>query len=125
MGTFGKSEGGGRRSAPRVKAPVLAVLSTVSEDYRAALVDVSGAGASLSAPRLPAHDDEVIFRAEKVQAFGKVVWSRDGQCGIAFEGPIDPAELDRLRSQTDFWTLADTSAEEIGAVQNWRSGRAA
>jgi hypothetical protein len=105
-----------------VKAPVLAVVSTVTEDYRAALVNVSGTGASLSAPRLPANDEEVIFRAEKVQAFGKVVWSQEGQCGIAFEGPIDLAEVDRLRSQTDIWSLTSMSPEERGAAEDWNAG---
>lgn len=122
MRTFGRSNGGGRRSAARVKAPVLAVLSTVTDDYRAAVVNVSGIGARLSAPVLPPDDAEVIFRADKLQAFGRVVWSRNGQCGVAFDGRIDAADVDRLRSQANIWSLSGMSAEERAAAEEWELG---
>ena len=122
MSEFGKSKGGGRRSAPRVKAPVLAVLSTVTEDYRAAVINVSGIGARLSAPQLPTDNEEVIFRADNVQAFGHVVWSHDGQCGVSFEGPISASEVDRLRSQANNWSLAGLSAEDRAAAERWEMG---
>ena len=94
---FGKCEGGGRRKAARTDAPLLATLSTVVEDHRAAIVNVSRSGARLTAPYLPQPAEKLIFTAEDVQAFGEVVWSRNNQCGVVFESAILPAEVARLK----------------------------
>ena len=117
MGTFGKSQGGGRRKAARAHAPVLAVLSTVGEDHRAALVDISCTGARLSAPQLPSEGEELIFRAEKVESFGSVMWSEGGQCGVAFQHPLMPSDVARLREQASLWSGFGASAEENAAAE--------
>jgi hypothetical protein len=122
MREFGKAKGGGRRSAARVKAPVLARLSTVTEDYRAILQDISGTGAQLSATQLPPDQADVIFRADTVQCFGRVAWSKDGQCGVAFESPLYPAEVDRLRWLANIWNHATMTPEERAAAEEWKLG---
>ena len=104
MNVFGKAKGGGRRSAKRVEAPVLAILSTIKEDHRAALVNISSSGARLSAPSLPAEGEQVIFNADGVSAFGRVVWSDGPECGVAFDGTIIASEVDRLRTQFNMWS---------------------
>jgi PilZ domain len=101
MHAFGKSNGGGRRKAGRENAPLLAVLSTVSGDHRAAVVDISTTGARLSAPELPAQGEDLIFRADCLQAFGHVVWSKDGECGIEFESPVTAASVELLRAHAN------------------------
>jgi PilZ domain len=122
MNSFGKSKGGGRRSAERVPAPVLAVLSTVSHDHRAALVNISSIGARLSAPDLPAEGTDVIFRTGKICTFGQVVWAERGQCGVAFEGPLANSDVDRLRSEGNMWSLVGLSPEETAGAEQWELG---
>ena len=114
MTTFGKSKGGGRRKSARAGAPLLARLSTVANDYRVALVNLSRTGAQLSAPDLPAQGEGVIFHADTVQSLGHVVWSRDGQCGVAFESPITEVEAGRLRKEANIWSLAGWSVGQTG-----------
>lgn len=101
MRIFGKSLGGGRRSASRDQAIALAILSTVEEDRRVALINVSKRGARLAAPDLPRKGEDVIFRADAVESFGRVVWSRNGQCGVLFEPPISASELAGLRQNVE------------------------
>jgi hypothetical protein len=122
MNVFGRSKGGGRRSAQRVPAPVLAVLSTVTEDHRGALVNISSTGARLSAPSLPREGEQVIFKADRVTAFGRFVWSKGAQCGIAFDGPIIADELERLRRQVSMWSRVGMSPDDQIAAQEWQLG---
>lgn len=122
MRTFGKSKGGGRRRLARTSAPLLGTLSTVANDYRVGLVNLSSTGALLTAPDLPGEGENVIFRADKLQSFGRVVWSRDGQCGVAFDGPILTGEVERVRREANLCSLLGMSPEERAAAQEWQLG---
>jgi hypothetical protein len=125
MGTFGKAKGGGRRKAERTCTPLMIRLSTVANDYRAALVNVSRTGARLTAPDLPPEGEEVVFRADPILSYGHVVWALDGQCGISFESPIGPAEVDRLRSEANIFGLDALTPEKPGTAKAWHLGRMA
>jgi hypothetical protein len=83
---------------PRTQADNIAVLSLPAGDYPAALVDISRTGARLRAEILPRVSQKLIFRAEKVQAAGEVVWFEPGTCAIEFDTPIAVSEVQRLRS---------------------------
>lgn len=98
---FGKSAGGGRRRARRAPAPQLSVLSTVTTDHRVGLVNLSSCGVRVTAPDLPDEGEQVVFKAAGMQSFGHVVWSRNGQCGIAFDTPMPAEQVNRLRSEAD------------------------
>lgn len=119
MRTFGKSVGGGRRTAQRSPAPVLALLSTVGHDYHVALEDVSRTGARFSAPLLPSKGENVILRAERVRVFGRVIWSDDQRCGVSFDAPIADDSVDELRPDAQSVGL---SAEERSAADRWGAG---
>ena len=123
MPTFGKSQGGGRRKAPRSNAPLLVGLSTVAQDYRAAIVNLSRTGARLSAPDLPNQGEELMFRADRVQAFARVVWRRGKECGVAFESPIASADVDALRQAANLPSGIGLSVEEKAALEDWQVGR--
>jgi hypothetical protein len=97
MTTFGKSKGGGRRKTARKSAPLLAVLSTPTCDRHVGLVNVSGGGARLKAPDLPAAGEDVVLKADGFKSFGHVAWSEGGQCGITFESSVSADELERIR----------------------------
>jgi hypothetical protein len=77
-------------------------------------------GARLSAPHLPTEGEELIFRAEKVQSFGRVIWSEGGQCGLEFDPPMVPAEVSRLREEASRWMGFGNSADETAAAEEWR-----
>ena len=110
--TFGKSTGGGRRKSARSQAPLLGTLSTIADDYRVGLVNLSSTGARVSAPCLPSVGEDVIFKAEKVVSSGHVIWSEGGQCGVAFERPITDVDAERLRNEASIWRSAGWSFEE-------------
>ena len=124
MNAFGKAKGGGRRAAARFQAPVLAVLATVTEDHRVAIVNLSGTGARLSGPDLPAEGEDVIFRAEGLQTFGQVIWSRSTQCGVAFESPVTAEEVLRVRREAGVATVPGLSAHERAAAVESEIGTA-
>lgn len=120
MGAFGKCAGGGRRAAPREAAPLLAVYTTVTRSHSALLVDVSSTGARLRTPDPPEQDDELFVTVAKVKAFGNVAWVRDGEFAIAFDEPLEPAELASLRSNvsSSFGLPPDVKA----ALDDWVLG---
>ena len=98
MGAFGKSVGGGRRSAARASAPLIAILTTLVGSRSAVLVDVSSSGARVRGADLRAMGDELVVNIDRVQAFASVVWSDSGECGIVFEPALQPDDEEYLRN---------------------------
>ena len=104
MDGFGKSPPLGKRAVPRVPVPLTVELSLGATKQLASLTEISRTGAKLSAVSSLLAGDEVVFRAGSVNALGEVVWSEGGECAIAFVVPIAVAEVNRLRSLTQFDT---------------------
>ena len=120
MGAFGKRAGGGRRSAARTSALLMAVLTTLVGSRSTVLADVSSIGARVRGPDLPAMGEELIVNIERVQAFGTVVWSDSGECGIVFEPPLHADDERYLR---DLVTAARGLPADIrAAFENWVVG---
>jgi hypothetical protein len=121
MRTFGKSEGGGRRSAAREPFPFLAVLSTVTHNHHVVLEDISRDGARFSAPDLPLGEGEqLIFRADYLQAFGRVAWANNNECGVVFESPITLEAVEQLRRDAKINSGMPLSPEERARI-DWKS----
>jgi hypothetical protein len=99
MSAFGKSKGGGRRSASRATAPLVAIITTLQGSHSAVLVDLSATGARLQGPRLPGRGEELFVTVDDVVGFGAVAWSRGNERGVAFDPPLAPSEEQRLRSK--------------------------
>ena len=99
MRLFGKSNVRGRRSVPRTRAPVIAVLTSARGEYFASVTDVSRTGARVEAEVLPPLGEQLTFRALDVQVRGGVVRSEGNSCGIEFEMPIAAAEVQLLQSR--------------------------
>lgn len=118
--TFGKRGGGGRRSAPREAAPLLAVYTTVTKSHEVVLVDVSSTGALLRGPNLPELGDELFVSVETIRAFGKVVRVEEHEFAVAFDRPLTSEDLemlaDRVRRGAGF------SPEERAAIDGWVLG---
>ena len=73
MSTFGKAQGGGRRSAPREGVPLIAIFTTITRSHRALVVDISATGVRLRGDELPQKGEALDINIEDVRAFGIVM----------------------------------------------------
>lgn len=122
MGAFGKSNGGGRRCAARSAMPLPAVFMTVTRTERATLSDVSCTGAGLLGQNLPPKGEVLELVVEQIRVFGSVAWSTDDECGIAFDAPLMPFEVERLRRAAGIPRLASLSVDDRLALEEWLLG---
>lgn len=120
MNSFGKQQGGGRRSAARSAAPIMAVLTTLSGSRSAVLSNVSSTGARFRATDLPQMGEELQIRIDRIQAFGTVVWSEHGECGVVFDAPLHPGEEQTLRETVA--AALGLPADMRAAFDNWVVG---
>ena len=98
MRTFGTSPLRGRRSVPRVQAPLEAKLFTPVAHHSVVLTDLSRTGACLKGATLPATGKQLIFQAAKVRVTGEVAWVNGDQCGVEFDTPIAATEVNHIRA---------------------------
>jgi hypothetical protein len=120
--SFGKSNGGGRRFAKREVAPVLVSFTTLAGNCSAVLVDVSRTGARLRGETLPREGDELVLTMDRLKTFATVAWAADGECGLAFDLPLPPEEIHRIKQNV---TAAASWAPELrAAYEDWRVGSA-
>lgn len=124
MTAFGKCGGGGRRRASREELPLAAVVGTTKENRVMVLVDLSTTGARLRGPALPHAGEALTLKIDCVRAFGLVAWSEHGECGVEFDAPILPFEVDRLRCEAKLATLTCGSVEQRMALDDWVTGMA-
>ena len=122
MPMFGKRIGGGRRGASREKLPMPAMLSTIDNYHMTTVVDLSSSGARMRGDKLPPVGFSVVLKLDCVRAFGVVVWSTGGECGVAFDDPLSKFELERLRREVKLASLAWRSVDEKLACEDWTSG---
>ena len=122
MNAFGKSAGGGRRAAPREVTPLLAVYATVTRSHSALLVDVSSRGARLRTPRSPEIGEDVQLSLSNVRTFGTVAWVQDDLFAVAFDEPLQNADLASLRQivARSFGFAPDI----MSAIDDWVLGTA-
>jgi hypothetical protein len=120
MVAFGKRIGGGRRSAARESAPLVAVFTTITRSHAASLVDVSATGARLHSEDLPAVGELVELSMGKVRAFALVRWVSGNECGLAFDGQLAAAEVKSLRKQVQ--QTAGLPPEIRAAYDDWVLG---
>jgi hypothetical protein len=90
-----------RDSRLRLRRGVPAELVTLHGKFSAQLMDLSLSGAHVRAfsPTLVGQDGVISWLG--FEAFGKVVWAREGEIGIAFYDPIEPDVLLKTRQQVD------------------------
>jgi hypothetical protein len=119
---FGKCGGGGRRSAAREAAPLIAVWTTVTETHSATLIDLSSSGARLHCGVVPRIDEELQVTIEGIRAFGRVMWCYKEQFGVAFDSPFDAADVELLRKRVA--SSFGFTAEMKAALDEWTIGAA-
>ena len=120
MGTFGKCEGGGRRSAARRPTPLIALVTTLHETRSAVVIDVSATGARLRGKNLPPKYADLFIHIEGVVTFGSVQWEDGDHRGIFFDEPLAPSDEAFLRKKA---SEAQGLPPEIKvALDEWSSG---
>jgi hypothetical protein len=119
---FGKREGGGRRFGKRVDIPLPALLITMSDRHPAVLVDISLTGALLNAKDPPTKGTEIFLQVGCLDVYAKVIWKSGERCGLKFENPIRPWDVEQLRSEACSAQKAKLSAAEKGGADDWATG---
>jgi hypothetical protein len=97
---------------------------TIARTDTAAVIDISCTGVRLRGRDLPPRGEEMELKVEEVRVFGTVAWAEDGECGVAFEAPLMPFEVDRLRRKAGVPRLAALSVEDRLALETWLVGDA-
>ena len=120
MGTFGKCKGGGRRSASRSPAPLIAAVTTLKGAHSAIVVNVSSTGARLRGANLPDLDEQLFVNLDGVIAFGTVAWSDADEMGVAFDGPLSGSDEQRLNEKVK--AAGGLPAEIKAAFDQWTLG---
>jgi hypothetical protein len=122
MSTFGKSKGGGRRSAPRSAAPLVGLLTTMEGTRSAVIVDVSATGARLCGKDLPGKWSDFFISLDGVVTFGTVQWEDGDERGVEFDARLDPADEKLL--QQKIRDARGMPPEFKAAFEDWTSGLA-
>jgi len=122
MAAFGNSMGGGRRSAPRTPAPLIARISTLSKTVSAQLIDVSSTGARLRGTDLPPRRADVLVSVEGLKAFGAIMWADGEERGVKLDPPLQAGEVLMLRHRV--LEARGVSPELKAAMDDWELGMA-
>jgi hypothetical protein len=85
--------------------------------------DISGTGARLTGPELPKKGEDIWIRVGPIDAFGTVVWSEGGECGITFEKPLGPNETAFAEAEGRLLNLTKLTPLERSALADWRGGQ--
>ncbi len=114
----------GRRSEPRLRVRLAARLVGLDGASRPVLADLSTGGARLKGQltelRLGA---EAVLFWDRFEAFGRVVWRDNGQCGMRFYEPIAQADLIATRILDDVQRLPSEHELTRAAAQQFVFGR--
>lgn len=94
----------------------------MSDRHPAVLIDISGTGALLNAKDAPAQGTELFLQVGCLDVYAKVVWKEGERCGLKFENPIRPWDLEQLRSSASNGEKANLSAAEKGGADDWATG---
>lgn len=114
----------GRRAAARLRLHVPAELVLTDGRERCLLDDISTTGARLTIARELVPASWAVLQCGGVEAFGEVMWSRRGHCGLRFESPLDRRIVLAMRGIRD--RLAEAEIEERRRIaREWIMGRTA
>lgn len=100
MRGFGRRIDGleGRRKAMRDKVVLAASALSLESSTAVVVTDVSSKGAKLIGRELPSRGANVLISVGEVEVFAKVAWtSRDDECGVTFDSPLDPARIKQIK----------------------------
>ncbi len=112
----------GRRERSRVRLRLPARLITLDATQTATLADLSLTGARLIATGPVRVGEDAIVQWDHYEAFGRVVWTRDGQCGVCFDTMITPNMVIAARDLHDSVLRKGGLDEYREAALSWVNG---
>lgn len=83
----------GNRRFNRLRLGVPAILALTHGKIDCLIDDISATGARLRLARPLAAGTATMLVFHQLEAFGAVVWSRDGECALRFDRPLDPEDM--------------------------------
>lgn len=96
--SFGKL---GNRASARLATAMEAGLILPDRRVSCLLENISRKGCRLYLAQPPRVGTTVIVKVDRVDALGDITWVRGARCGVAFESPISPEALERIRWAVD------------------------
>ena len=97
--TAGVGQSGVPRN-PRRKTVFGGTLETLSDRYRVAVRNISCTGAMVEGDDLPDAGRDGVLRAQGLEFFCSIVWSKRGRCGLNFDERLTPHQVMRLHQIT-------------------------
>lgn len=76
----------------------------------------------MSGDDLPNKGELLEIKLDRVGAFGVVVWSGRGQCGVVFEPPLREFDVEALRQRAGKASLSKMSPEDRQTLDEWLLG---
>lgn len=105
----------------RLRLPAFAIVH--SGTMRVILCDLSQRGAKVfSNTNLP-HNRDVVLRWGNHEAFGTIVWHRDGLHGVQFDEPLAAADLIATRDMQDASGMNRNEVADWVADKGWAFGK--
>src|SRR3954454_14557773 len=68
--------------------------------------DLSNDGAGIDGRDLPLPGEEVLVVVGSSEAFANVVWRRDDKCGVRFEEPLQPEQIEQMKQEAAWTNVA-------------------
>ena len=113
-----------KRGASRLRLRLPAYADLHSGTLRVVLCDISLGGAKIFTHAALPPGRDILLRWGPHEAFGKIVWERDGLCGVQFDKPPPVAVLIATRDMQDSGGLTRDQVHEWVADKGWAFGKA-
>ena len=110
----------GRRRYGRLRLRLRAKLITIHGTTNGLLVDLSLTGARVRLANGEPRRGDAMLQWEGHEAFGTIVWVRDGECGVLFDEPLPEATLLGMR---DAVACLDDREQVRSAAATFVNGR--
>ena len=111
-----------RRRSPRASVLLPASVVTMRAYQFFDLVNLSSTGAKLRGTDLPDVGKTALFRLDEFQALCRVVWVKDGLCGVRFDELLVPQMLAHFRKLGDTAQVGLLTPSEQQAKEEWTEG---
>ena len=113
-----------KRKAGRLRLRLAAYAVLHAGTLRVVLCDLSEGGAKIFSNAAFPRGHDLILRWGKHEAFGQIVWERDGMRGIQFDEPLPAGVLLAARALQDAGGMSRDEIAEWLAERGWAFGKA-
>jgi hypothetical protein len=99
--SFGADSYAHQRIEARARVALQAVVETVLGRSRGFILNLSCHGAMVQTERVLTRGVDLLLKCRQLDALGRVMWARDGLCGVEFDEPIEEELVIELRQVAD------------------------